>query len=128
WKLHFDERNIEYLISNVKHLQQAISSAVENESNELLWKGYIDLHYAGQYRTQFVMAAQNNFVYMAPNLIKDRMDELFRQCREKFGKTDLQLEEAIKYGACFLGNGRHSGIKTRSNLAHLQALYLSAYT
>ena len=56
---------------------------------------------AGRYRTRHVMATQENYVYMAPDLIEDKMDELFRQCREEFEKTDLQLEEAIKCGACF---------------------------
>ncbi|POG58841.1 hypothetical protein GLOIN_2v1820311 [Rhizophagus irregularis DAOM 181602=DAOM 197198] len=56
---------------------------------------------AGQYRIKYVMPAQENFVYMSPYLIEDRMNELFRQCREKFKKEDLQLEEAVKFGACF---------------------------
>ncbi|CAG8687642.1 3528_t:CDS:2 [Cetraspora pellucida] len=237
WKLHLDERNTEYLISSIKHFQQAISSAVNNESNELFWKGYIDLHRehyllecvsaendidltigyvqkllkkpgflrmfcrrifamclkpdrssrlvtkvqnlynviidifpsiffpdlpidrftpefakqlhrqignglikdAGQYRTQFVMAAQDNFVYMAPDFINDRMDELFRQCREKFGKTDLQLKEAIKYGACFLayfllihpfinGNGRVARLLLSYLLSRFTVVPLSLYT
>ncbi|CAG8512849.1 6888_t:CDS:2 [Acaulospora colombiana] len=51
---------------------------------------------AGQYRTRLVMAAQENYVYMAPDLIEGKMNELFCQCREKFERTDLQLEEAIK--------------------------------
>ncbi|RIB20090.1 hypothetical protein C2G38_2141333 [Gigaspora rosea] len=41
---------------------------------------------AGQYRTKFVKAAQEDHVYISPNLIKDRMDTLFSQCREKFGE------------------------------------------
>src|SRR5271163_4027919 len=43
WKLDYDERNVQYFISNIKRLQQAISLSVDNE-NELFWKGYIDLH------------------------------------------------------------------------------------
>ncbi|GBC42850.2 fido domain-containing protein [Rhizophagus irregularis DAOM 181602=DAOM 197198] len=57
---------------------------------------------AGQYRIKYVMPAQENFVYMSPYLIEDRMNELFRQCREKFKKEDLQLEEAVKFGAMIL--------------------------
>ncbi|RIA83686.1 fido domain-containing protein [Glomus cerebriforme] len=72
---------------------------------------------AGRYRTRYVMAAQENYVYLAPNLIENRIEELFLQCREKFGEEELELDEAIRFGACFLtqflyihpfmnGNGR----------------------
>ncbi|CAJ0761194.1 4965_t:CDS:1, partial [Entrophospora sp. SA101] len=30
---------------------------------------------AGQYRTQYVMAAQENYIYLAPDLIKDKMNK-----------------------------------------------------
>jgi Fic family protein len=78
-------------------------------------------------------------VYMAPDLIEDRMNELFRQCREKFGRTDLQLEEAIKFGACFLsyfllihpfinGNGRVAKLLLSYLLLRFTVLPLSLYT
>ncbi|CAG8513678.1 764_t:CDS:2 [Scutellospora calospora] len=51
---------------------------------------------AGQYRTRHVMAAQENHVYIALDLIEDKMNELFCQCRQKFGRTDLQLEKKRK--------------------------------
>ncbi|CAG8817693.1 8919_t:CDS:1, partial [Dentiscutata erythropus] len=34
---------------------------------------------AGQYRTRHIIAAQENYVYMAPDLIEDKMNELFCQ-------------------------------------------------
>ncbi|CAG8734194.1 8353_t:CDS:2, partial [Racocetra fulgida] len=94
---------------------------------------------AGQYRTKFVMAAQENYVYMAPDLIKDRMETLFRQCREKFEDTDLRLEDAIKYGACFLihfltihpfmnGNGRVARLLLSYLLLKFTVVPLSLYT
>ncbi|CAG8581523.1 26030_t:CDS:2 [Dentiscutata erythropus] len=94
---------------------------------------------AGQYRTWYVMAAQDNYVYMAPDLIEDKMNELFCQCREKFGRTDLQLEEAIKYGACFFayflmihpfinGNGRVARLLLSYLLSKFTVLPLSLYT
>ncbi|CAG8552865.1 11876_t:CDS:2 [Dentiscutata heterogama] len=94
---------------------------------------------AGQYRTRHVMAAQENYVYMAPNLIEDKMNELFCQCREKFGRIDLQLEEAIKYGACFLvyfltihpfinGNGRVTRLLLSYLLSKFTVVPLSLYT
>ncbi|RUS18908.1 hypothetical protein BC937DRAFT_88180 [Endogone sp. FLAS-F59071] len=30
------------------------------------------------------------------------MDQLFRECREQFENKDLQLEDTVKLGACFL--------------------------
>ncbi|KAF0436862.1 Fic-domain-containing protein [Gigaspora margarita] len=94
---------------------------------------------AGQYRTRHVMAAQENYVYMAPDLIEDKMNELFCQCREKFGRTDLQLEEAIKYGACFLvyfltihpfinGNGRVVRLLLSYLLSKFTVVPLSLFT
>jgi len=240
WRTSFDECDANYLVSNSKRHQRAISLAV-NETDALFWKGYIDLHRkhyllecisaecdvdltmdfirqalrkpgilrvflswlcgnffascliperslrlikkvknvhdaiigifpsvffpdlpidrftpsfaqqlhqqigdglisnAGQYRTRYVMAAQENYVYMAPDLIEDKMNELFRQCREKFGKTDLQLEEAIKYGACFLvyflaihpfinGNGRVARLLLSYILSKFTVVPLSLYT
>ncbi|CAG8837312.1 27394_t:CDS:2, partial [Gigaspora margarita] len=93
---------------------------------------------SGQYRTRYVMAAQDNFVYMRPDLIENKMEELFRQCREKFERTDLQLEEAIKYGACFLayfllihpfinGNGRVVRLLLSYLLSRFTAVPLSLY-
>src|SRR5438046_1954717 len=45
WKNSYDERNVDYFISSIKHLQHAILlSLSNNENNELFWKGYLDLH------------------------------------------------------------------------------------
>ncbi|CAG8663641.1 fido domain-containing protein [Gigaspora rosea] len=93
---------------------------------------------AGQYRTRHVMAAQENYVYMAPDLIEDKMNELFCQCKDKFGRTDLQLEEVIKYGACFLvyfltihpfinGNGRVARLLLSYLLSKFTVVPLSLY-
>ncbi|RHZ44021.1 hypothetical protein Glove_772g5 [Diversispora epigaea] len=93
---------------------------------------------AGQYRTRFVMAAQDNLVYLTPDLIENRMNELFRQCREKFERTDLQLKEAIKFGACFLshfllihpfmnGNGRVARLLLSYLLSRFTVVPLSLY-
>ncbi|CAB4487498.1 Fic-domain-containing protein [Rhizophagus irregularis] len=93
---------------------------------------------AGLYRTQYVMAAQENYVYLAPNLIEDRMEELFRQCQEKFGKEELDLDEAIKFGACFLthflyihpfmnGNGRVARLLLSYLLSKFTVVPLSLY-
>ncbi|CAG8805235.1 6934_t:CDS:1, partial [Gigaspora rosea] len=67
------------------------------------------------------------------------MEELFRQCREKFERTDLLLEEAIKYGACFLayfllihpfinGNGRVARLLLSYLLSRFTVVPLSLYT
>ncbi|CAB5180846.1 unnamed protein product [Rhizophagus irregularis] len=32
------------------------------------------------------------------------MEVLFRQCRQNFRREGLELEEAIKFGACFLAH------------------------
>ncbi|CAG8613824.1 753_t:CDS:2 [Paraglomus brasilianum] len=94
---------------------------------------------AGRYRTRHVMATQENYVYVAPDLIEDKMDELFRQCREEFERTDLQLEEAIKCGACFFpyfltihpfvnGNGRVGRLLLSYLLSKFTVVPLSLYT
>jgi fido (protein-threonine AMPylation protein) len=220
WKNPYDERDVDYFISSIKHFQHVISlSLSDHENNELLWKGYLELHHeryllecistecdtditiefvqqvlkkpdkssrlvkkvqnlnnaitsifpstffpnhsiddftpllaqklnqhicngliddAGQYRIKYVMAAQENFVYMAPYLIEDRMNELFRQCREKFGKENLQLEEAVKFGACFFthflnihpfmnGNGRVARLLLSYLLSRFTAVPFSLY-
>ncbi|CAG8572393.1 4950_t:CDS:1 [Funneliformis caledonium] len=99
-------------------------------------KGLIDN--VGQYRTQYVMAAQDNYVYLAPNLIKDKIEELFRQCRENFQREDLELEEAVKLGACFLahflyihpfmnGNGRVARLLLSYLLSRFTVVPLSLY-
>ncbi|CAG8578617.1 10323_t:CDS:2 [Diversispora eburnea] len=93
----------------------------------------------GQYRTRHVMAVQENYVYLAPDLIEGKMNELSCQCREKFERTDLQLEEAIKYGACFLvyfltihpfinGNGRVARLLLSYILSKFTVVPLSLYT
>ncbi|RIA85005.1 fido domain-containing protein [Glomus cerebriforme] len=94
---------------------------------------------AGQYRKKSVMAAQTDFIYMSPELIEDRMNELFCQAREKFKRTDLQLEEAIKFGSCFIsyfliihpfinGNGRVARLLLSYLLSRFTVLPLSLYT
>ncbi|PKY57292.1 hypothetical protein RhiirA4_549595 [Rhizophagus irregularis] len=220
WKSSYDERNVEYFISSIKHLQHVILlSLSDHENNEFFWKGYLDLNHeryllecissecdvdltiefvqqqlkkpdrslrlvkkvqnlndaitsifpskffpklsidnftpllakqlnqhicngliddAGQYRIKYVMPAQENFVYMSPYLIEDRMNELFRQCREKFKKEGLQLEEAVKFGACFYshflsihpfmnGNGRVARLLLSYLLSRFTAVPFSLY-
>ncbi|CAG8672362.1 5645_t:CDS:1 [Ambispora leptoticha] len=238
WRPDYDNRAPQYFISSTKRFQQAILLSVNNE-DELLWKGFMDLHReryliecisaegnvdldvikqllkksrfevflnyacriffpriifgssrsshlakkvqnlhdtingifptiffpnlpmdrftpllaqqlhqqignglidnAGQYRTRYVMAAQENYVYLAPNLIENRIEELFRQCREKFGKEELELDEAIKFGACFLthflyihpfmnGNGRVARVLLSYLLSKFTVVPLSLYT
>ncbi|CAJ0888371.1 126_t:CDS:1 [Entrophospora sp. SA101] len=94
---------------------------------------------AGQYRTQYVMAAQENYIYLAPDLIKDKMNKVFHQCQEKFRREDLQLEDAIKFGACFLthflyihpfknGNGRVARLLLSYLLSKFTVVPLSLYT
>ncbi|CAG8738422.1 16678_t:CDS:2, partial [Racocetra persica] len=208
WKNPLDECSVKDLISKVNHFQQAITSAVDNKSDELFWKGYIELHLeryllecisaesnitldisyhlarkvqnlhsaiidtfpsiffsdlqidrftpefakqlhqkignrliknAGQYKMKFVMAVQENYIYIAPDLIENRMEVLFRQCREKFEDTDLQLEDAIKYGAYFLvyfltihpfmnKNGRVARLLLSYLLSKFTVIPLSLYT
>ncbi|CAI2189962.1 10384_t:CDS:1 [Funneliformis geosporum] len=93
----------------------------------------------GQYRTQYVMASQDNFVYLAPNLIENKMEVLFRHCREEFAKEDLELEEAVKFGACFLahflfihpfmnGNGRVARLLLSYLLSRFTVVPLSLYS
>jgi fido (protein-threonine AMPylation protein) len=238
WKQEYDERDVQFFISNIKILQKAISLSVCNE-DELYWKGYIDFHRekyliecisvecnvdldvvrqllkkswfniflnwlrrimclgpsrssrltkkiknlahaidyifppifypnlpiahftpllakqlhqrvgdgliedAGQYRTRYVMAAQDNYVYLAPDLIENRIEKLFHQCRENFEKENLELEEAVKFGACFLahfldihpffnGNGRVAKLLLSYLLSRFTivpfSLYLGAQT
>ncbi|CAI2179290.1 8195_t:CDS:1 [Funneliformis geosporum] len=99
-------------------------------------KGIIDN--AGQYRTIDVMSEQDNFVYLAPNLIKDKIEVLFRQCRKNFEREDLELEEAVKFGACFLahflyihpfkkGNGRVARLLLSYLLSRFTVMPLSLY-
>jgi fido (protein-threonine AMPylation protein) len=94
---------------------------------------------AGQYRTKLVMPAQTDFIYLYLILIEGKMNEPFHQCREKFGKEDLQLEEAIKYGACFFhqflyihpfinGNGRVARVLLSYLLSKFTVVPLSLYT
>ncbi|CAI2178921.1 10168_t:CDS:2 [Funneliformis geosporum] len=94
---------------------------------------------AGRYRTRYVMAAQENYVYLAPNLIGDRMEELFRQCRVRFGVEELELDDAIKFGACFLshflyihpfmnGNGSVARLLLSYLLSRFTVVPLSLYT
>ncbi|CAG8800373.1 11145_t:CDS:1, partial [Cetraspora pellucida] len=47
---------------------------------------------AGQYRKKFVMAAEDKFIYMAPDLIEENIINLFKLTREKF-KKELELED-----------------------------------
>lgn len=95
----------------IKHFTPSLAKQLHT----LVGDGLIDD--AGRYRTKHVMAAQESLVYLSPALIEKKMDLLFSECRERFGKTRLSIEEAIKYGSCFLvhflyihpfinGNGR----------------------
>jgi fido (protein-threonine AMPylation protein) len=94
---------------------------------------------AGQYRTKFSGPAQDDFCYMDPVLIENELEKLFRQCRENFEKEDLQLEEAIKFGACFFahflyihpfsnGNGRVARLLLSFLLSNFTVVPLSLYT
>ncbi|CAI2165710.1 8291_t:CDS:1 [Funneliformis geosporum] len=94
---------------------------------------------AGRYRTRYVMAAQENYVYLAHYLIENRIEELFHQCRVKFGKKELGLDEAIKFWACFLthflyihpfinGNGRVARLLLSYLLSNFTVVPLSLYT
>ncbi|PKC53643.1 hypothetical protein RhiirA1_509952 [Rhizophagus irregularis] len=94
---------------------------------------------AGQYRTRYVMSAQDNYVYLAPNLIENKMEVLFRQCRQNFRREGLELEEAIKFGACFLahllaihpfinGNGRMARLLLSYLLSRFTVVPLSLYS
>ncbi|GBB87041.1 hypothetical protein RclHR1_01350016 [Rhizophagus clarus] len=216
WKNAYDERDVDYFISSIKHLQHIILlSFSDHENDELLWKGYLDLHHeryllecissecyvdltsefvqlfdrssylvkkvlnlhdaitsifpstffpnlsidnftpslaqqlnqyicdgltvdAGRYRLNYVKPAGENYVYMAPYLIEDHMNELFHQCQEKFRKENLQLEEAVKFGACFYthflnihpftnGNGRVARLLLSYLLSKFTAVPFSLY-
>ncbi|CAG8533146.1 158_t:CDS:1 [Diversispora eburnea] len=61
---------------------------------------------AGQYRTRFVMTAQDNLMYLAPDLIENRMNELLRQCREKFERTECFLSYFLLIHPFINGNGK----------------------
>ncbi|GET04228.1 Fic family protein [Rhizophagus clarus] len=94
---------------------------------------------AGQYRTNFVKPAQDDFYYMDPKFINDELEKLFGKCREIFGREDLQLEEAVKFSACFLayflyvhpfsnGNGRVARLLLSYLLSNFTVVPLSLYT
>ncbi|CAG8593225.1 16169_t:CDS:1 [Cetraspora pellucida] len=55
----------------------------------------------GEYRKKLTMVAEDNFIYMSPGLIEESMNKLFKSTREKFEKEELELEDVVKYGACF---------------------------
>lgn len=93
---------------------------------------------AGQYRTNWAKAAQEENEYMDPHLINDSMNNLFSECQEKFSREDLQFEEAIKLGACFLthflhihpfsnGNGRVARLLLSYLLAKFTVVPVSLY-
>ncbi|CAG8788753.1 6335_t:CDS:2, partial [Dentiscutata erythropus] len=93
---------------------------------------------AGEYRTIYVKPYQEDFMYMDPTLIEDKLEELLSQCREKF-KDELSLEDAVKYGACFLsqflfihpfsnGNGRVARLLLSYLLSRYIIVPLSLYT
>jgi len=97
---------------------------------------------AGQYRTVGAKPVQDDddgHVYLDPFLIEDEIVELFRQCQENFGKEELQLEEAIKFGACFLarfllihpfsnGNGRVARLLLSYLLSRFTVVPLPLYS
>ena len=43
WHQDYDDRNVQYIISNTKRLQNSISLVVDSE-DELYWKVYIEYH------------------------------------------------------------------------------------
>ncbi|CAG8567416.1 5763_t:CDS:2 [Racocetra fulgida] len=76
---------------------------------------------AGEYRTIYVKPHQEDFMYMDPILINDKLEELLSQCREKF-KDELSLEDAVKYGACFLSQFLFIHPFSNGNEIYLQCL------
>lgn len=91
-----------------------------------------------QYRKTYGLTAQEDYVYLAPGLISSKMHQLFSECREQFGNKDLQLENAIKLGACFLarflfirpfenGNGRVGRLLLSYLLSRFTVIPVSLY-
>uniref|UniRef100_T1IZS2 Fido domain-containing protein n=1 Tax=Strigamia maritima TaxID=126957 RepID=T1IZS2_STRMM len=93
---------------------------------------------AGVYRKKYAKPAQEDFYYLAPELIDAKMEDLFRQCRIYFKQPGLSLEVAVKYAACFLsfflyihpftnGNGRVARLLTSCVLLNFTVVPLSLY-
>ncbi|CAI2174053.1 13050_t:CDS:2 [Funneliformis geosporum] len=122
---------------DIDDIKQLLKKSWFKQLHQQVGNGLIDN--AGRYRTRYVMAAQENYVYLAPNLIGDRMEELFRQCRVRFGVEELELDDAIKFGACFLshflyihpfmnGNGSVARLLLSYLLSRFTVVPLSLYT
>ncbi|CAG8775639.1 18902_t:CDS:1, partial [Acaulospora morrowiae] len=153
-RIIFDPSHSSYLAKKVQNLRDAINEIFPSiffpdlpvdrftplfakQLHQQVGKGLIEN--AGQYRTRYVMASQDNFVYLAPNMIENKMEVLFRQCRENFRREDLGLEEAVKFGSCFLahflyihpfmnGNGRVARLLLSYLLSGFTVVPLSLYS
>ncbi|CAG8746399.1 1446_t:CDS:2 [Gigaspora rosea] len=106
WKHPLDERNTEYLISNIKHLQQAIKLAVNDKKDGLFWKGYIDLHFE-RYLLECVSAEGNIILSSSyiqkllkkPCFLKIFCEQIFINCiqsdKQRLSKKIQNLHGAI---------------------------------
>ncbi|CAG8758299.1 25985_t:CDS:2, partial [Racocetra persica] len=93
WKNPLDECSTEYLISKLNHFQRAIKSAVNNESNELFWKGYIELHLE-HYLFECISAESNITLDISYRLAR-KMQNLYGAIIDTFPSIfvpDLQMD------------------------------------
>jgi fido (protein-threonine AMPylation protein) len=62
------------------------------------------MYNVGKFRSKCAKPSQENFHYVDPDLIEDRLKQLLKETQHVFSNSNLELLEAVKYGACFLAN------------------------